>query len=160
MQKHLGTIPPSFFLTAIAASAWDRPRRGHLRQTTIRKLGRSAQAVPTTPFGGWRQPILPYTANENWIHKPMPCPTPLQRIKDLYHLEEHKSKSWKTPLQRSEDFLNLEDKFQGATIPEADPDTLLRDHISKSEDYKLAPWHTPSRWGEELSIWRTKFKEP
>ena len=99
LRKHLGMMPPSFFLTTIAASAWDMPRIGHLRKTTIRQLRRSAQAVPATPFGGRRRPLLPSTANENRSHKPTPWPMPLQRNKDFYNSEEHKTAPWKTPLR-------------------------------------------------------------
>ena len=150
LQKHLGTIPPSFFLTDIAALAWDRPRRGHLRQMTLRQTWRSAQAVPATTLGGRRRPLPPSTANENRIHKLTPWTTPLQSNKDFCNSEEHKPVPRNTPLRRDEEFLNVEGEFQGAATSEADPVALLMNQRSKSENYKPAPWHTPSRWGEEL----------
>ena len=64
LQKHLWTIPPSILLTDFDASAWDRPIRGHLRQTTICQMRRSVQAVPATFFRYRRRPLLPSTANE------------------------------------------------------------------------------------------------
>ena len=98
LRKHLGTIPLSFFLTDIAASAWDIPRRGHRRQPTIRQIWRYAQAVPNTLFGDWRRPLLHATANENRSHEPTPRPTPWQRNIDLKNLEEHITEPRKTPL--------------------------------------------------------------
>ena len=58
LRRHLGTIPPSFFLTDTATLAWDRPIRGHIQKTTIRQLLRSAQGAPVTPFGDRRRPLL------------------------------------------------------------------------------------------------------
>ena len=147
LRKHLGTIPPSFILTDIAASAWDRPRIRHLRQMTIRQLRRSAQAVPATPFGDRRRPLLHATANENWSHEPTPWPTPLQRNIDFNNSKEHKLVPWKTPLRRDEEILNVKDEVQGAATPAADPAASLMNQSFKS-DYKPAPWHTPLRWGE------------
>ena len=106
LQKHLGMIPPSILLTVIAALAWDRQRQGHLKQTTIHQLRRSAQSVPATPLGDRRRPLLPSTANENRRYKPAP---------------------WPTPLRRSEEFLNLEGKDQGDIIPAAEPAYLFWD---------------------------------
>ena len=126
-RKHLGKIPPSILLTDIDASAWDRPRRGNLRQSTICQLRRSAQAVPTTPFGDRRCPLLPSTANENWSYKPVPWPTPSWRSKDFSKLEDYKPAPWHTPPWRGEEFLNLEGEFQGAAIPAADPAALFMD---------------------------------
>ena len=150
LRKHLGVIPPSFFLANIAASAWDRPKRGHTRQMKIRQLRRSAQAVPASPFGGRRRPLLPSTANKNRSHESTPWRTPLQRNKDFYNSEKHKPVPWNTPLRRVKEFLNMEDKVQGAATPEADPVALLINQSSKSENYKPAPWHTPLRWGKEF----------
>ena len=141
LWKHLGTIPPSILLTNIAALEWDWQIKRHLRQTTICQLRRSAQVVPATHFGDRRRPLIPSTANENRSHKPTLWPTPLQRSKDFYKLEDHKPVPWHTPLRRGEEFLNLEGEVQGATIPEADPAALSMDQSSISEDYKPAPWH-------------------
>ena len=102
LRKHLGTIPPSILLTAIAAAAWDRPRIGHLRQMTICHLQRSSQAVPATPFRDRRRPLLPSTANENRSHKPTPWPTPLQWSKDFYNSEDNKPAPWNTPSRRGQ----------------------------------------------------------
>ena len=90
LRKHLGAIPPSILLTNIAASAWDRPIRGHLKQTTICQLRRSSQAVPTALFGDRRLPLLPSAANKNRSYKPAPWPTPLRRSKYFYRLEDYK----------------------------------------------------------------------
>ena len=42
---------------------------------------------------------------------------------------------------------NVEDKVQGDATPAADPAAPLMNQSFKS-DYKPAPWHTPSRWGD------------
>ena len=104
LRKHLGTIPPNMLLTDIVASAWDRQRQGYLQQKTIHQLRRTAQAVPTTPFGNRRLPLLPPTANVKRHYKPAP---------------------WHTPSQWSEDFLNLEGGDQGDSIPAANPPQSL-----------------------------------
>ena len=150
LRKHLGTIPPSILLTAIAALAWDRTIRGNLRQTTTCQLQSSSQAVPATPFGDRRRPLLPSTTNENRSYKPAPLPTPLRRSKDFSKSEDNKPAPWHTPSRRGEKFLNLEVEVQGSAIPVADPAALFMDQCSKSEEYKLAPWHMPLRRGEEF----------
>ena len=88
LGKHLGTIPPSILLTAIAAAAWDRPRIGHLRQMTICHLKRSSQAVPATTFGDRRHPLLPSTAKNNWRYRPAPWSTPLCRSEESSKSED------------------------------------------------------------------------
>ena len=127
LQKHLGTIPLSILLTNIAASAWDRPRKGHIKQTTIYQLLRSEQAVPATPLRDWRRHLTPPTVNENRSYKPAPWPTPSRRSKDFSKLEDYKPAPWPTPSRRSEEFLNLEGKDQGDAIPAADPAALFTD---------------------------------
>ena len=88
LRRHLGTIPPSFFLTDIAASAWDRPRRRHIRQSTIHQLRRSAQAAPNTLFRDLRCLLLHDIENKNWSHKLKTWPTPWQRNIDFENLAE------------------------------------------------------------------------
>ena len=50
-----------------------------------------SQAVPATPFGDQRCPLLPSTENENRSYKLAPWPTPSRRSKDFYKLEDYKS---------------------------------------------------------------------
>ena len=100
LRKHLGAIPPSIHLADTASSAWNRLRRGNLRQPTISQLWRSAQAVPATPFGDQRRPLLPSTANENRSYTTSPWPTPLRRSKESSKLEDerkvlHDSRCWR-----------------------------------------------------------------
>ena len=94
LRKHLGMIPPSIHLTYIAASAWDRLRRGHLRIPTIRQLRRPVQAVPATTFGDRRHPLLPSTANNNWRYRPAPWSTPLRRSEESSKSEDATSESY------------------------------------------------------------------
>ena len=94
LRKHLGMIPPSIHLTDIAASAWDRRRRGHLRRPTIIQLRRIAQAVPATPFGYRLRPLLPSTANNNWNYRPSPWPTPLRQNRESFEAEDATSKRY------------------------------------------------------------------
>ena len=110
LRKHLGTTPPSFFLTNIATLAWDRPRRGHIRQSTICLLRRSAQAAPDTPFGDRRRLLLHDLEDENRSHEPKTWPTPLQRNIDFGNSAEHTTTLWKTPLRR--DGKNLQGEEQ------------------------------------------------
>ena len=149
LQKHLGTILPSLFLTDIAASAWDRPRRGHIRQTTIHQLWRSAQAAPDTTFGDRRRLLLHGIENENRSHEPKTWPTTWQRNINFENSVEHTMALWKTPLRQDGKILKVEDKVQGTATPAADPAASLMNQRSKSND-KPEPWHTPSRWGDEL----------
>ena len=127
----------------------NRPRRGHIRRTTIHQLWRSAQAAPNTPFGDWRRLLLHATENKNRSHEPKTWPTPWQRNIEFEKSEEHTPASWKTPLQREGKILNGEDEIQGTATPAADPAASLMNQSFKSED-KSVPWHTPSRWGDKL----------
>ena len=52
-------------------------------------------------------------------------------------------------MRRDEKILNVEDEVQGAATPAADPAASFMNQSFKS-DYKPAPWHTLSRWGDEL----------
>ena len=110
--KYLGTIPPSILLTYIAASEWDRPRQGHLRQTTICHLWRSAQSVPATPFGDRRRPLLTSTANENRSYKPATWPTPSRQRKDFSKSEDYKPAPWHTPSRRAKNFSTWRENFK------------------------------------------------
>ena len=143
LQKNLGTIPPSFCLTDIAASAWDRPRRGHILQTTIHQLRRSAQAAPNTPFVDRRRLLLHGIENKNRSHEPKTWPTPWQRNIDFENSAEHTTALWKTPLRRDGKILKVENKVQVTATPAADPAAPLMKQRSKSND-NPEPWHTPS----------------
>ena len=94
LRKHLGMTPPSIHLTDITASAWNRRRRGRLRRPTISQLQRPAQAVPATPFGDWRRPLVPSTANDNQNYRPSPWPTLLCRNRESFEAEDTTSKRY------------------------------------------------------------------
>ena len=128
--KHLGTIPLSFFLTNISASSWDRPRQGHIRQTTIHQLWRSAQAAPDTSFGDQRRLLLHTIENKTQSHEPKTCPTPWQRNIDFENLVEHTTALWKTPLQRDRKIRKVEEDVQGTATPAADPAASLMNHTN------------------------------
>ena len=149
LRKHLGTILPSFFLTDIAASAWDRPRQGHIRKTTIHQLRRSAEAAPDTPFGNWRRLLLLAIENKTRSHEPKTWPTPWQRNIDFENLVEHTTALWKTPLRRDRKIRKVEDKVQGTATPTSNPAASLMNQGSKSDDTS-EPWHTTSRWEDGL----------
>ena len=55
--------------------------------------------------------------------------------------------------------LKVEDKVQGTATLAVDPAASLMNQISKSNN-KPEPWHTPSRWEMNYTIWKTNFKEP
>ena len=82
LRKHLGTILPISPIPDDTYSAWNWPRRGHLRLPTIYQPRRPPKSVPVAPFGDQRFPILPIPANENHHYQPAPWITPLIFIED------------------------------------------------------------------------------
>ena len=126
LQKYLRTLPPIVLIANIAALAWNQPRQGHLRHTTIYQLRRPAQPVPATPSVYRRLPVLPPTTNGNRHSKPAPL---------------------LTPLRRSEYFFDTERDYQGGEIPAADPAASFGDHrlpllpppTNENRHFQLAP---------------------
>ena len=139
LRRHLGTIPPSFFLTDTDTSACDRPRRGHIRQSTIRQLRRSVQGAPVTPFGDQRRLLLQDLGDENRSDEPKPCPTPWQRNIDFGNSAEQITAPWKTPLRRDGKIYKSKNKDQGTATSAADPAASLIEKIFKSKNSE--PWH-------------------
>ena len=123
LRRHLGTIPPSFFLTDTATLAWDRQRQGHIRQSTICQLRRSAQGAPVTPFGDRRRLPLQDLGDENQSDEPKPWPTPWQRNIDLGNSAEPTTATWKTPLRR--DGKTYKAKDQGTATSAAKPSASI-----------------------------------
>ena len=128
LRKHLGTIPPSFFLTHIATSAWDRPRRGHIQKSTISQLQRSAQAAPVTPFGDRRRLLLQDLGDENRSNEPKTWPTTWQRNIDFGNSAEQTTALWKTPLRWDGKIFKAKNKDQGTAASAADPAASLMEN--------------------------------
>ena len=98
LRKRLGMIPTIFLVPDATASAWNWPRRGHLRPMTIFQLWRPAKPDPVVPFVDQCLPLLPLPLNRNRHSQPAPWSTPSQFSEDSL-ISEGEDQGRKTPPQ-------------------------------------------------------------
>ena len=87
LHKHLGTTPYIVPIPENTALAWNKPRQGHLRPTTIFQLWITAKPDPVEPFRDQHPPLLPLPSNGKRHSQLAPWHTPSRFSEESLNLE-------------------------------------------------------------------------